>query len=175
MKTRMLVLISVSVACVPLGFSATSTPPSAPIQTAAADPFLRTPSYRQVSKLESTDISPFKKPEARADQAAAQVKPSGPNVSAVLAKFTEMGLTGVIPSTPICAGTIILGGNIYREGQKLQQFTAKSRTGIPLVADHIVILTSVTAQALQLSVKHILDPDHPPLNVPVILLEFMQR
>jgi len=137
--------------------------------------FLRTPSYRQVSKLESTDISPFKKPEARAEQAATQVKPAGPNTAAVLAKFSELGLTGVIPSTPVRKGTIILGGNICREGQKIQQFSSKSRNGVPLVADHIVILTSVTAQALQLSVKHVLDQDRPALNLPVLLLEFMQR
>ena len=86
-----------------------------------------------------------------------------------------MGLTGVIPSTPARVGTIVLGGNIYREGAALEQFNPKSRSGVPLVADHTVILQSVTAQALQLSVKRTSDIERAPTMVPVILLEFLQR
>lgn len=172
---RVLLLIFIGVSLIANCFSAGANASSQPASVVLADPFSRTPTYRQVYKLDNGDISPFNKPAARALQAATQVKVDGPNASAVLAKFSEMGLTGVIPSTPARVGTIVLGGNIYREGAALEQFNPKSRSGVPLVADHTVILQSVTAQALQLSVKRTSDIERAPTMVPVILLEFLQR
>ncbi len=140
------------------------------------DPFSLKPEYRRVVLLDPTALSPFRKPEARAAQAAgAAPKNTGPNVPAVLAKFHQLGLTGVIPSTPRRPGLIILGGNIYREGDELSVTDAHSRGTLPFLAEHKVILRSVTGQALALWVSHIADPNTAPLNVPVGLLEFRQR
>lgn len=141
------------------------------------DPFSLTPEYRKVHKFDNSVLSPFRKPEARAAQAAAStVRNSGPNLPAVLSKFHQLGLTGVIPSTAKRPGLIILGGTIFREGQELNLADEKSRTRSPIVPDHKVFLKSVTGQALSLSVTHNADgATVAPANVPVGLLEFRQR
>lgn len=134
-----------------------------------------TPEYRRVRVLDETALSPFRKPEARAAQAAALIKNSGPNVPSVLARFHELGLTGVIPSTAKKPGLIVLGGNVYHEGQEIAIYDAKHRGRQPLVSEHVVTLRSVTPQALALSVSHAGETEKPAINVPIGLLEFRQR
>jgi len=137
--------------------------------------FALTPDYRKVIRLDASNLSPFRKPEVRAAQAAAMNKqPTGPNIAGALEKFNAMVLTGIIPSRPGRLGTIILGGNIYREGEEIVTYNSKSRGRNPLIAEHRVVLKSVTAQALELSVAHAGDTTLPA-KVPITLLEFRQR
>jgi hypothetical protein len=139
------------------------------------DAFTLTPDYRKVVRLDASNLSPFRKPEARAAQASALNKqPTGPNIAGVLEKFNALVLTGIIPSRPGRLGTIVLGGNIYREGEEIVTYNSKSRGRSPLIAEHRVVLRSVTAQALELSVAHAGDTTLPA-KVPITLLEFRQR
>ena len=154
--------------------SALKTPPKN--SNANFDRFSLQPEYRRDIVLDSSALSPFRKPEARAAQAAQSTPKSvGPNIAAVLAKFQQLGLTGVIPSTSRRAGLIILGGTIYREGQEITLAAPHNRAGIPLLPEHTVVLRSVTAQALGLAVSHAGDHGSAPQSVPVGLLEFRER
>lgn len=160
-------------------FTAASARPAPPAQkraVAAFDPWSLAPEYRRTILLEPATLSPFRRPEARSAQAAATVpRPAGPNISGVLSKFHELGLTGVIPSTLRRPGLIVLGGNIYREGDELTVSPPHGRHPGPLLAEHRVILRSVTAEALGLSVSHAGDPPTAPQDIPVGLREFRER
>ena len=147
---------------------------AAPEKSPFPDTFALTPAYRHVVRLDASNLSPFRKPETRALQAATISKPTGPNGPGVLEKFHGLGLTGIIPSTGKRPGTIVLGGNIFREGDEIAVYNTKSRARTPLLAEHRIVLRSVTAQALELSVAHNGDPT-PAVKVPITLLEFRQR
>jgi hypothetical protein len=141
------------------------------------DPFSLTPDYRRVVRLDDSALSPFRKPETRAAQAAtiAAAKHTGPNTQTVLARFQSLGLTGVIPSKGKRPGLIILGGEIYHEGQELLSRDARGRAVIPIVPECHVLLRSVTAQALAISIDRTGATDMPTLKAEIGLLDFYQR
>ena len=100
-------------------------------------------------------------------------RPTGPSLPTVLSRVGELGLTGVIPSTLTHKGVIVLGGQVYREGQELTLFDSQSHRTISIVPDHKIVLRSVTLQAIGLEVSLIGMKNVEQL--PIELAEFRQR
>ena len=136
--------------------------------------FSLTPDYKAGVHLDDSIISPFRKPADRVAQAAqlANKAPTGPNVSEVLSKFNERGLNGVIPSTSKRIGVIILGGEVFMEGDEITFPQKASKQPSPLLQGHKVRIQSITREALSLSIGVISDTALPQ-TVPVGLLEFL--
>ena len=160
----LLVLLAAPLMAVP---SSADQPPANPL-------FKLTPDYRGVVTLDESLISPFRKPEARALQAAnLSVLTTGPNISAVLTKFKEMRLSGVIPSTSKRTGVIILGDQVFKEGEELSFPGKTTRLSEPLLEGHRVKIRSITGEGLSLAVE-LLSEGGTPKIVPFGLLDYVQ-
>lgn len=161
---------------VSVGFGANAQAQAATGGVSPAGPFNPldlTPEYRVVIKLDAKAFTAFHKPSDRAAIAASTVSASGPKAPLVLARFNELRLTGVIPSTPNHPGLIILGGEIYKEGDEMLLRDTKTRRPSPFVPDHKVVLRSVTHQVIELGIGLIGQPKLDSL--PIDLMEFRQR
>jgi hypothetical protein len=167
----------VSVPATPADKQAPQVPPVAD-KLVPFDPLNLTPAYKALAHMDEAMLSPFRKPEVRALQAANLERKSGPDVRAVVAKFHELHLTGVIQGGALQSkgshpGIIVLGGWVFHEGQELVSLDSTTHKSTPIVPDHTVMLRSVTPQAIGLEVTRF--GETSPVSVPIGLLEFLER
>ncbi len=134
---------------------------------------LLTPSYRGVIRLDETAMNPFRTLEDRADllKGTASQTASGPDVAGVLAKYNALVLTGVIPSSAHKPGLIVLGGQVFKEGESLTFPSKTGRTPDPFLEAHKVSLSSVTKEGLVLTVSTAAGKGNE-IKVPINLASF---
>lgn len=123
------------------------------------------PEYRKVVIVPETYISPFRRPEARAAQLAAQneAAPEGPNKAKVIERIKQLGLTGVIAGSGPRPGSVIIGNGIYIEGAEIELNRSDFRGQEPILNGYKVKVRSVDTKTVMVEAILLANPSEPAL------------